>query len=57
MLGLYTENLEEAYELCKKLGAKILYKPEEIPNSKDHYKCFAIEDLDGNKIEIATYDK
>ena len=57
VLGLYTENLEEAYELCKKLGAKILYKPEEIPNSKDHYKCFAIEDLDGNKIEIATYDK
>lgn len=29
-----------------------MIKPEAIPNSKDNYRCFAIEDLDGNKIEI-----
>ena len=39
------------------LNAKILYEPEAIPDSKDNYKCFAIEDLDGNKIEISYYDK
>ena len=30
---------------------------EKIVNSKDNYKCFAIEDYDGNKIEIAYYNK
>ncbi len=57
VLGLYTSNLDTAFEKCKKIGAKILYEPENVPNSKDNYKCFAIEDLDGNKIEIAYYDK
>ena len=45
------------YKKCLELKAKILYEPEAIPNSKDNYKCFAIEDLDGNKIEISYYDK
>lgn len=57
VLGLYTNNIKEAYDLCVEIGAKILYKPEKIPNSIDNYECFAIEDLDGNKIEIAYYDK
>ncbi len=57
VLGLYTKDLDAAYEKCKRLKAKILYEPEIIPNSKDHYRCFAIEDLDGNKIEISSYDK
>lgn len=57
VLGLYTDNIEESFKMCQKLGAKILYEPESIPNSKDNYICFAIEDLDGNKIEIASYDK
>lgn len=57
VLGLYTNDLDKTYEICKTIGAKILYEPESIPNSKDHYRCFAIEDLDGNKIEIAYYDK
>lgn len=57
VLGLYTDNLNETFELCRKVGAKILYEPYEIPNSPDHYKCFAIEDLDGNKIEIASFDR
>ena len=57
VLGLYTDNIDEAYKKCKDLKAKILYEPEDIPNSKDHYRCFAIEDLDGNKIEISYYDK
>ncbi len=57
VLGLYTNDIEKSLEKCKKLGAKILYEPEAIPNSEDNYRCFAIEDLDGNKIEIAHYDK
>lgn len=57
VLGLYTDNIEKAYDQCKKFGARILYDIEEIPNSVDNYKCFAIEDLDGNKIEIFQYDK
>lgn len=57
VLGLYTENIEETYKECLALKTKILYEPEIIPNSVDNYKCFAIEDLDGNKIEISYYDK
>ena len=57
VLGLYVNNIEEALDLCKSIDANILYKVEEIPNSIDNYKCFAIEDLDGNKIEISCYDK
>ncbi len=57
VLGLYAEDIEEAYRKCLELKAKIIYEPYEIPNSLDHYKCFAIEDLDGNKIEISYYDK
>lgn len=57
VLGLYTDNIKEAYEKCLNLNAKILYEPEKLPNSLDNYICFAIEDLDGNKIEISYYDK
>lgn len=57
VLGLYTSDIDESFKLCKKIGAKILYEPEAVPNSEDHYRCFAIEDYDGNKIEIAYYDK
>lgn len=56
VLGLYTKDINKAFEKCKKIGAKILYNPERIPNSLDNYACFAIEDLDGNKIEISYYD-
>lgn len=56
VLGLYTKDINKAFEKCKKIGAKILYSPEKIPNSLDNYTCFAIEDLDGNKIEISYYD-
>ena len=57
VLGLYTDNIDKAFNKCKEIGAKILYKPEKIPDSLDNYTCFAIEDLDGNKIEISYYDK
>lgn len=57
VLGLYTNNIEESYKRCLELKVKILCEPILIPNSKDNYKCFAIEDLDGNKIEISYYDK
>ena len=57
VLGLYTDNIEKAFDRCKKLGVKILYEPEKLSNSSDNYNCFAIEDIDGNKIEISCYDK
>lgn len=57
VLGLYTNDLNKAYEKCLKLKVKILYEPISIPNSTDNYRCFAIEDIDGNKIEISYYDK
>ena len=57
VLGLYTDNVDKEFNKCKEIGAKILYEPEKIPNSLDNYTCFAIEDLDGNKIEISYYDK
>lgn len=57
VLGLYTDDIDKAFNKCKEIGAKILYEPLKIPNSPDNYICFAIEDLDGNKIEISYYDK
>lgn len=57
VLGLYTDDIKNAYNICLNIGAKILYEPEMVPNSGDHYTCFAIEDLDGNKIEISYYDR
>ena len=57
VLGLYTSDLNKAFELCISINANIIYEPYLVQNSKDNYKCFAIEDYDGNKIEIAEYDK
>lgn len=57
VLGLYTDNVKDALKKCKDIGAEILYYPEEVPGSLDNYTCFAILDLDGNKIEISYYDK
>lgn len=57
VLGLYTHNIERAFECCKNIGANIIYDIEKLPNSMDNYTCFAVEDLDGNKIEISYYDK
>ena len=57
VLGLYTDDIDKAFNKCKEIGAKILYESLKIPNSPDNYTCFAIEDLDGNKIEISYYDK
>ena len=57
VLVLYTDNIEKSFNQCKKIGAKILYDIENVPDSIDNYTCFAIEDLDGNKIEISQYNK
>ena len=57
VLGLYADDINKAYQKCLELKVKILYDPIVLSNSKDNYKCFAIEDLDGNKIEISYYDK
>ena len=34
VLGLYTDNIERDYKKCLDLNVKVLYEPEEIPNSK-----------------------
>lgn len=57
VLGLYADDIDAAYAKCCELGAKIRYEPEDVPGSKDHYRCFAIKDFDGNKIEISYYDR
>lgn len=57
VLGLYTDDINEAFKRCQNIGATILYEPEFLADSPDHYACFAITDPDGNKIEIAYYDK
>ena len=57
VLGLYADDIDVVYKKCVSLKVKILYEPEDVPNSSDHYRCFAIEDPDGNKIEISYYDK
>lgn len=49
--------MEKEYKKCLELNAKIIYEPCEIPNSPDNYKCFAMEDLGGNKIELINYCK
>lgn len=40
VLGLYTDNIDKALNKCKEIGAKILYKPEKIPNSLDKLYLF-----------------
>ena len=57
VLGLYTNDINQSYNKCKELGAKIICEITEHPNSADHYKYFQIEDLDANRIEISYYDK
>ena len=56
-LGIYTDNIDEAYKKAQKLGATILYEPSYIEESPYKYKCFGMLDLDGNMIEVANYEK
>ncbi len=56
-LGIYTDNINEAYEKAKKLGATILCEPSYVQDSPYQYICFGILDLDGNMIEVASYER
>ena len=46
VLGLYAEDLDQAYKKCLELNVTILYTPENVANSKDHYRCFKISHYD-----------
>ncbi len=56
-LGIYTDNINEAFEKAKKLGATILYEPSYVQDSPYQYICFGMLDLDGNIIEVASYER
>lgn len=55
VINLVSENLEESYELAKSLGAKIIEEVNVVHAQPYLYKCFLIQDIDGNLIEIAYY--
>lgn len=57
VLGVYTEDIQKAFEKAKKLGATILYEPEYVQDSPYKYVCFGMLDLDGNMIEVANYER
>ncbi len=57
VLGIYTEDIFQAFEKAKKLGATILYEPDYVPDSPYEYICFGMLDLDGNMIEVANYKR
>ena len=57
VLGIYTEDIQKAFEKAKSLGAKILYEPTDISDSPYKYICFGMLDLDGNMIEVANYER
>ena len=56
-LGIYTDNISEAYKKAQKLGATILYEPSYVQDSPYKYICFGMLDLDGNMIEVANYEE
>lgn len=56
-LGIYTDDINVAFERAKMLGATILYEPSYIQDSPYEYTCFGMLDLDGNMIEVANYEK
>lgn len=57
ILGIYTDDIEKAFERAKEIGATILYEPEYVQDSPYKYICFGIQDTDGNIIEVANYEK
>ena len=56
-LGIYTDDIEKAFKRAKLIGATILYEPEYVQDSPYKYICFGIQDIDGNIIEIANYER
>lgn len=57
VLGIYTEDIQKAFEKAKSLGATILYEPDYVQDSPYKYVCFGMLDLDGNMIEVANYER
>lgn len=56
-LGIYTDDIKKAFEKAKKLGATIQYEPSYVQDSPYGYICFGMLDLDGNRIEVASYER
>ena len=54
-LGIYTDDINTAFERAKKMEATILYEPTYVQDSPYKYICFGMLDLDGNMLEIANY--
>ena len=44
VLGIYTEDIQKAFEKANSLGATILYEPTDIPDSQYKYICFGMLD-------------
>ncbi len=57
VLGIYTEDIQKAFEKAKSLGATVLYEPDDVQDSPYKYVCFGMLDLDGNVIEVANYER
>ena len=56
VLNFHSDDIEQDFKRAKELGAKVIYEPRDTPDSPYEYVSFAIEDPDGNFIEIAWYE-
>lgn len=57
VLNFRSDDIERDFERAKELEAKVIYDPCDTPDSPYEYVSFAIEDSDGNFIEIAEYEE
>ena len=55
VLNFYSDNIKQDFERVKNMGAKILEKLCDTPDSPYEYLSFTVEDPDGNRIEVAWY--
>ena len=56
-IGIYTDDINKAFEKAKQIGATILYEPSYVQDRPYKYICFGMLDLDGNMIEVANYER
>ncbi|MDT2741611.1 VOC family protein [Lactococcus garvieae] len=55
VLNFYSDNIQQDYEQMKNIGAKIIDKLGDTPDSPYEYLSFTVLDPDENRIEIAWY--
>lgn len=55
VLNFYSDNIQQDYEQMKNMGAKIIDKLCDTPDSPYEYLSFTVLDPDENRIEIAWY--